>query len=536
MVVSKKIKSRAALAVCAIFAAVSLSAVIYYIIYPSAAYFHSDCSDTILWAKASYDSGSLFNKDFGYAAMLPFGGTMLMIPFIGAFGLSLTTHHIGMVLFTLLLFASVFLLCRSLKFSCSLSFAAVGTLALTLCASEKLREIFYEHVIYYSICVFIICVLLSLLIRFKDAFENGKPMKVRVFLIVCTVLFACLSALDGMQIIATGILPVLFAAVGEAFLDRENKLFAPKNRNSAYYCVICGSAAVIGLFLLSKFSNGVSAGYAGAYSGYANMQDWLPNLGKFPLHWFELFGVDAAYGMAIFSLDSIINIIRIGAAVVIAVVPIIALICYNKFDIGSKLLILAHFGLSAVIMFGYVFGILSAANWRLSPMICTGVLVCFAAFRAAKGHAVAFRFSAAAACVLVLMSAVSVKNIAQMDKNGLQLNEKYRLTQLLEERGLNYGFATFWNSQAMTVLSDSRVMTVNVDVNENGIAPCPYQTDSAWFEPQEGVENYFVLLSENEVSTLRQTGDWTFFELLANDCFDLDGYKVFVFKSLFFLQ
>ena len=50
-----KLKNRLATAAAAIFAAASLAAVIYYIIYPSAKYFHADCSDTILWAQASYD-------------------------------------------------------------------------------------------------------------------------------------------------------------------------------------------------------------------------------------------------------------------------------------------------------------------------------------------------------------------------------------------------------------------------------------------------------------------------------------------------
>ena len=59
------------------FAVLSAGTVVYYIVYPSAAYFHADCSDTILWAQASYDSGTMFNPDFGYAAMLPFGGTKI---------------------------------------------------------------------------------------------------------------------------------------------------------------------------------------------------------------------------------------------------------------------------------------------------------------------------------------------------------------------------------------------------------------------------------------------------------------------------
>lgn len=523
------------LALTASFAFGSLAAVIYYIIYPSAEFLHSDCTDTILWAQASYDGRSLFNPDFGYAAMLPFGGTMLMIPFIGIFGVSMTTHHIGMVLFTLLFFASAWLLCRSLKFSLPMSFSAIGVLALTLCSSEKLREIFYEHVIYYSIAAMIIFVLLSLLIRFREHIDNGTSTKKLTLIVFATVVFSALSALDGMQVIATGIVPVLFAAVAEIFLEKDRRLLDKENRNTVYFCIICGIATVIGMWLLTVLSNGITAGYAGAFSQYANMNEWLSNLGKLPEHWFSLFGVDVAYGMGIFSVESIVNIIRLGAAAIIAIVPVIALIFYKKFDYASKVLILSHYGVSAVIMFGYIFGILSAANWRLSPMICTGLMVCFASFRAAKPYVISVRFSALAACVLILFSAISVKNIAEMDKNGIENNEKYQLAKILEENGLEYGFATFWNSQAITVLSDSRVRVANTDINENGITPCAYQTNKGWFAKQEGIDEYFVLASDYEVSILEQTEDWHLFSSLTNDVIQIEGYKIFIFDDLSFL-
>ena len=518
------------------FAFVSVSTVVYYIVYPSAAYFHADCSDTILWAQASYDSGTMFNPDFGYAAMLPFGGTTLMLPFIGIFGVSMTTHHIGMVLFTLIMFVSVLMLCKTLKFSTPLSLTATGAFALVLCSSEKLREIFYEHVIYYSICVLIICVLLSFFIKFKECFENENGFAKLIVITFCTVILSVCAALDGMQVISTGVLPVLFAAVMGVFLDKDNTLLSKKSRVSVGFCLVCGISVFIGLALLSFFSNGISAGYAGAYSGYANMDEWLTNLLKFPEHWFTLFGVDAYYGMSIFSAESIVNIIRIGASAAIVIVPVIALFFYNKFSFGVKALILTHFGLSAVIMFGYVFGILSAVNWRLSPMICTGLLVCFAVCTAAKEFVVPARLCAAMLCLLVLLCGINFVTVERMEKNGIEQNEKYIVSQQLKERGLTYGYATFWNSQAITVLSDSEVRAANVDVNENGIAPCAYQANQKWFETQEGIDKYFVLLSYGEEATLMATTDWTYFELLAVDRIDLENYVVYIFNSTDFLN
>lgn len=532
----KKSKDRLILISAALFAAFSLATVIYYILYPSAAFLHADCTDTILWAKASYDGKTLFNEDFGYAAMLPFGGTAIMIPLVAVFGLSMTAHRVGMVIFTVLLFASVLWLCRCLKFSYALSFVSVGTLALVLCSSEKLREIFYDHVIYYSIGILIICVLLSLFIKFKGIFsQNDSDIKL-VFVALATVVFSICSALDGTQIVATGIFPVLFAVVAEILLNKDKKIFEKDNRISIYFCLVCGFSALIGLWLLSILSNGVTAGYAGAYTNYSNMNEWLGNLGKFPEQWFRLFGVDAYYGMSIFSPESIINIIHIGTAAIVAVAPLVALFFYNKFDFGSKLLVLTHFGMSAVIMFGYVFGILSAANWRLSPMVCTGILVCFAMFRAAKSYVVPMRIMAAVLCVLIVMSGVNCVSVAKMEKNGVENNEKYRLVEILRDNGLTHGYATFWNSQVITLISDSEVSAANVDINENGIAPCYYQTNKNQFLPQDGVKKYFVLMSDYEMSVLQQTADWAYFELISNETINADGFKIFVFDSLAFLN
>ena len=518
-----------------LFAVLSAGTVVYYIICPSAAYFHADCSDTILWAQASYDSGAMFNPDFGYAAMLPFGGTTLMIPFIGIFGVSMTTHRIGMVIFALIMFASVLGLCKTIRLGTPLSLAATGAFALVMCSSEKMREIFYEHVIYYSISAVIIFVLLSLFVKFKENFENEKGTKGLIVITLGTVIISVCSALDGMQVLSTSVLPVLFAAVAGIFLDKDNTLFSKKSRVSLYFCLLCGVSVFVGLALLSFFSNGVSSGYASAYSSYSNMDEWIENLLKFPEQWFSLFGVDAYYGMSIFSAESVVNLIRIGAAALIAVIPVVSLFFYSKFSFAVKALVMTHFGLSGVIMVGYVFGILSLAEWRLSPMICTGLLVCFAVGTAAKEYVVPKRIFAAMICLIAVLCGINFVTVTEMRKDGILYNEKYQLSQQLKANGLTYGYATFWNSQAITVLSDSEVRAANVDVDDRGITPCAYQSNMNWFEEQEGVDEYFVLLSYDEEETLMATEDWVYFDLMAVDRIDLEGYAVYVFKSTAFL-
>lgn len=530
-----KIKKKLPAALAAVYALAALSTVIYYVLYPSAAFFHADCSDTLLWAQASYESGKIFDPDFGYAAMLPFGGTTVMIPLIGIFGTSMAAQHLGIIIFTLILFAAVYFVCRSADFSRALSFFTVGTMALVLCSSAKLREIFYEHVIYYSICILIICVLIALYLRLEKVYKGTFSAKNTLALSIAVLIFTLLSALDGTQVIAMSVVPVAFALACEMLFSKE-KLLSQKNMLPFYYCLVLVAGSVLGLCVLGVISEGISAGYANAYTSFSNSEEWINNLEKLPEAWCRLFGFDGYYGMSIFSPEAIVNIIRLGAAFIVALVPLACLFFINKFDKASRIIILSHFGVTAVIMFGYVFGILSLADWRLSPMICTGVLVCACAIKTVREYIVMRRVAVIGAAVLVLFSFISVGVVTGMEKNGIEQNKYYHIAEELDENGLNYGYATFWNSQCISVLSDFEVRAANVDVNDAGIAPCYYQSNSEWFEPVEGVDRYFVLISDYEIETLKETEDWHFFEEDVTETLRINGYTVYVFGSTEFLS
>ncbi|MBR2869482.1 MAG: hypothetical protein IKB88_10545 [Clostridia bacterium] len=529
-----KIKKQIPVFAAAFFAFAAIGSVLWYILCPSAAFFHSDCSDTIFWAQASYDGKTLFNPEFGYAAILPFGGTLIMWPLVALFGVSMTTHRLGMVIFSLIFFGGIYLLSKALKFSQSLSLTTVGLTALILCSSEKMREIFYEHVIYYSISVAIICVLLALYVHFTENFSSyGKKRMIPVCLLIYA--FTFMSALDGTQVISCAVLPVVFAAGCEVLFSKE-KLFSKSNIPAYSFCGLVMFASIIGLAALKVQTANLGVGYAEAYSNYSDMGEWLNNFLKLPTQWFELFGVDAAYGMNIFSPESIINLIRIAAALILGIAPVAALIFIGRLDRPSKLLVYTHFGMTAVIMFGYIFGLLSAANWRLSPIICTAILVCVAGIRAMNPHIVLKRVSAGIMCVMILLCAVNLKTVTDMPANGVENNHYYPVIQYLKSQGLEYGFSTFWHSQTITVLSDSEVRIANTDINENGVTPCAFQTNKKWFEEQEGVDRYFLLCTLNELATLMQTDDWHYFIDGPIEQLEFDGYVIFVFDNLSFLE
>ena len=66
--------------------ALGIIAVLYYIIIGQKSEFDSDFTDTILWAEAMITGNGLFDKTMAYAYTLPFGGSLLMAPFVAVFG------------------------------------------------------------------------------------------------------------------------------------------------------------------------------------------------------------------------------------------------------------------------------------------------------------------------------------------------------------------------------------------------------------------------------------------------------------------
>ena len=68
--------------------ALGVGLVLYYIIWPAAGYMTSDCTDSLRWAEATYESGQLVSDNFYYAAILPLGGNLLFLPFVALFGYS----------------------------------------------------------------------------------------------------------------------------------------------------------------------------------------------------------------------------------------------------------------------------------------------------------------------------------------------------------------------------------------------------------------------------------------------------------------
>lgn len=489
------------------FCAGVIAVIVYFILGPSRGYFHSDSADTLMWAKASYDAGALLNPDFEYACLLPFGGQLIMVPLIALFGVSMTAHVLGMLIFFALFIASLFFLFHQMKWGAGSSSLAVACILMILSGSEKLREIFWGHIIYYSLGLFFLFVGLGLALKVMNVLHTPLGAK-KISWIVYTGLFfvwGTLAAANQLEIITMFSLPMLAALVAERFFSFDAALRPSEKWGSLLLIFVSVIGLGAGWLLGGALKGDMVAGYADSFSAFDGPDLWFDHFALFFQHWATLIGVNIAGNESIADFNGIMNILRILLAVILLAAPVAATVLYPKIkDRATRLVILAHWFLTALIMVGYIFGRLSVANWRLSPILATSAVVTAALCRWVYANRKTFaRLSLIALIPILLVGFSTLAGIVTMPPDYRQNEGLYAIADTMAQQGWSYGYGTFWKANALTVISDSQVECRSITVTDDGqLIPYTYQQEKSWFADQEGQDTYFLLLDQWEYNKL----------------------------------
>ena len=255
----------------------AVGVVAYYILCPSKGEFHADCTDTLYWAKATYDSGKLINPDFSYACLLPFGGSLLMLLFLPLFGFSMTTNMMGMLVFFFLFTTSLCWMLRQMHWDSRWNCITAAAFLMLLSASKKLREIFWGHTIYYSLGILFLFFGLALLFRLQNLSAIRQTREIRMHTILTFIalfLFFILCCTDQITAITIFALPILAGLFLERVLDRKTPLLHQKNTRVLLLLLSLGIAIIAGMKLGNLWANGVAGAYADNYSNWTAQETW----------------------------------------------------------------------------------------------------------------------------------------------------------------------------------------------------------------------------------------------------------------------
>ncbi|MBQ8359898.1 MAG: hypothetical protein IJX37_08375 [Oscillospiraceae bacterium] len=531
-----------------LFLVCALYVLIYYITGPSIAFLHADCTDSLLWSQAMLESGQILSEDFNYAALLPFGSPLWMVPILRIFGYTLTAHKISMVVFAVLFVAAAFSLFRAMKWNRAVSSLGALMLSLLLSGSAKLREIMWEHVIYYSLGLLLFMLLLNLCLRLFDRMkrwaegDRSKKNTVCFCLLAVALLLLCIGCgSDGFQMLVLSVIPVLGGCAAVAILDGKSRFLSHSVLGKFLIALIMGVGAVLGLLLLKVLThNGqISAGYESAYSNWSSMDQWWAHFEGFWISYLRLFGLSINAGDPLFSLDSVFAMVQLIAALLVLVCPLLLLFRYRHIKRESaKLVAWSHCFLLVILMLGYICGSLSAANWRLTPMVGSGIIATLVYLRELlDDKELQGRMAILLSTVLIITAFFHASTILQLP-NDLGNNQRYvTISEVLADQGYTKGYATFWNANNTTLLSDSQVQVVAVDVDANGLRKSLYQNSNKWFEDEPGRTSYFLMLSESEYTQFIRSNYWQQLneqrQLL--DEIQIEGFRILVFSGYIFL-
>ena len=498
----------------AVFLAVS-GITVYYVTTASKGEFHADCTDTIMWANASAESDHVYDQSFTYACFLPFGTNLIMLPMLHFFGLSMTSHIIGMTCFFILFTLFMVLMIREV--TGSLPTAFIGTsifLSMTL-STQKMREIFWGHTIYYSLGILFLLIgtflyfrILSVESDIRIQRKNGKNTKFKslhkVLILVCLSLFMLLTGLDGITGITLFTIPLAGAVFAEHFVNSKQRIASRKSALIVTRVLVLVIMSVIGVIINNKLAGKLVASYQDANSSFSDMNSWMDHLLSLPIDWMKLLGVKDLPDVMFTDEKGIPNLIAILASLIIAVLPIIATCCYKKYgkDRRGRMMriwIWIHWAVTAVNLMGYIFGVLSIAEWRIVPMIGTALIlsILFVCYSVPKKLDVS-RTAILLMIPVIAAGAISCNDVIKMKKDSYKQNTQYMLADFLKEEGMTKGYATFWNANSITVITGETIKVRDVYADSNGVYMRNYQSSKRWYATDPLQREYFLLLTGSE--------------------------------------
>ena len=471
--------------------------------------FDADNAETVVWAKNVLETGKLLNSVSSVARqVIPVGGNLFFVPFVKAFGVSITTLRAGYTALAVIFAALLVLVLWACLGSRNLAMIGCGLIMLFTTATETLRDIIWAHSVYYSISAYFMLMCIgSLALRLR-----GK----RVLGGILFFLSALLCSINGNVVLLYTALPLAAAL----FLESMNKDRPSEGFMKGPVLLIC-AAIVCGVVLNRVLTSGIQSSAVDYYQGLAPASGWLENLRRIPENWLEIFFDLPEESVPVMSSVGIKLVIRLGTALVLSVVPFFSFFMLK--DTKSRLtriVIWYHWILCALILFVFVFGTISDyGTRRLIPLWFSCLIVDWLTMVwMLKGRGYLRTIAMASVCLTMMFAGLTAVSVTRKPADLSFWYGNDAVYNILETRGLTHGYSTnFWYVNSILLLTDGRINVLEVNVTEDGFK----FADGTWHEgvPFEGKtflicweRDYFnnPWLADDAVEIIRSSQYWSY--------------------------
>ncbi len=468
--------------------------------------YNIDHTDSLFWAAASVDAHSLINHDYWYVYLIPFSGSLLMIPVVMLFGVTYLAHEIGMTLFVIVMAVALLFGMRALKMSWGRSFLTTGMLFFIMNISTNTRVIFFGHVIHYSLALVFTFAAFAFLEKTGCLYAEKFDTKQKIYYIVL-VIWCFLCCMNGSSSVLLFLIPLAGAIVMERLLDRTPIKKEDIKRPAIRLLGVLFGAGLGFLYKRYRIAPYFDNSYEEKFSSLLAHGEWMWKEQSFFVKFVTLLTGDVYSGVPILSMDGIFIMLRIMLGILLLLIPVVALFFYKKYDNRlMRILLLDYWVLFFVTYITYGVSVVSDTNWRLCTLLAMAFIVSVTFLYMIVKVEFFGRFGYMALCIIIpalLTIPVSVYKLP----SDPYVNGYVRMAEVLRENGLTYGYSDLWGgAYVMNVLTDSQIKISMIAYEPDGdYEIVRYQSQASWYEDQPGVERYFAVISKDMREMLKDT-------------------------------
>ncbi len=460
---------------------------------------HSDTVETLFWAAASQEAGAIGSPTFHYGHFIPFGGNLLIQLFLPFFGVGVTALRSGITLFLFLFVFACYRMFRSFRWTRAESLCACAMLLAVAAATPKMREIFFGHVIYYSlgtVFLFFACALAPM-----QEETDGTPIRKRILRIGSFALCMGWAALCGKPLFLYVVAPIL----GAWILVRlgESKPLSPVRDSLRILPGIAGAAA--GLLVYKALSRTIlPISYDVEYEAFSRVATWWDSLSILPRGWLLLIDIPVSNPgeTPIVSAVGLPHALLTALGIFLAFFPIASIVRISTFSPRERLLVVAHWILSLETVFFWIFGAISDASWRLCPMVLSASAVCICHVRNGfvRGSLPLRRYSVVIVAVMAVSCSLILLKICALPRDKHMWKGEGTLLPTLESIGVADGYCSnYWFANVATAVSESRFRPREVSLSKSGKwSPRFHNSDERWYEPNPERKQTFLICSPRQ--------------------------------------
>ena len=451
--------------------------------------FDTDNAGTAIWGQMTLDTGRLIDPDYFYYGMLiPVGGNLFFAPFVKAFGMGVTALRAGYTVLAVLFAALLVLALRACLSSWNLAMIGSGLIMIFTTATERLRDIIWAHSVYYGVSAFFLLMCIGSL----GMYLRGK----RGLGGVLFFLSVLLCSINGNAILLFTVLP-LGAAI---LLDSMNRERPSEDFMKGPLLLIC-IAIALGVGINKGITSGIQTPYTDEYTRISQASEWVEHLRLLPERWFRLFFDLPEASVPVMSSVGIKLVLRLGTAIVLSVIPFFSFSMLRESKSRlTRVFVLYHWILCAVMMFFFIFGVISGGPHRLIPLWFSCMFVDWLTMmwmEKEKGYTQIA--GAVSVCAMVLFAGMTAVSVPRQPADISFWYGTDTIYRTLQDHGLTHGYSTdFQYTNSITVLSNGEIASRFIVFADDGFEIPPKLVKSEWYGSTASEEKTFLICWEQQ--------------------------------------